>query len=117
MFEKLFRKLCNARPTYLARENDPMQLAGIYEFPREFRKIHWRWYASWWNCAAPARLTVGPFLRGFYFSGVRPIMVNEVAPAAPMAAEPRRAAAAWEQPACSGPRPEWRKRVAPGSAS
>ena len=33
----------------------------------------------------PSQITVGPFLRGFYFSGVRPIMVNEVAPAGPAA--------------------------------
>ena len=30
---------------------------------------------------------MGPFLRGFYFSGVRPIIVNEMAPAAPTPAE------------------------------
>ena len=36
----------------------------------------------------PSQLTVGPFLRGFYFTGVRPIIINESAPVA------RRAAAA-----------------------
>src|ERR1035438_10318433 len=38
-FEKLFRSLCHARPTYLVRETDPIELGGIYEFPREFRKV------------------------------------------------------------------------------
>jgi type VI secretion system protein ImpL len=29
-----------------------------------------------------SQLTLGPFLRGFYFTGVRPIVINEVAPVA-----------------------------------
>jgi type VI secretion system protein ImpL len=87
VFEKLFRALCNARPTYLVRESDPLQLAGIYEFPREFHKIRMAMVRFLVELCRPSQITVGPFLRGFYFSGVRPIMVNEVAPAAPMAAE------------------------------
>jgi type VI secretion system protein ImpL len=83
VFEQLFRKLCNARPTYLARETEPMQLAAMYEFPREFRKIHQSMVRFLVELCRPSQLTVGPFLRGFYFSGVRPIMVNEVAPSAP----------------------------------
>ena len=87
VFEKLFRSLCHARPAYLARENDPMQLAGIYEFPREFRKIRQAMVRFLVELCRPSQLTVGPFLRGFYFSGVRPVMVNEVAPAEPAAPE------------------------------
>jgi type VI secretion system protein ImpL len=83
VFEKLFRSLCNARPTYLVRESDPMQLAGIYEFPREFRKVRQAMVRFLVELCRPSQLTVGPFLRGFYFSGVRPIMVNEVAPMVP----------------------------------
>jgi type VI secretion system protein ImpL len=82
-FERLFRSLCHARPTYLARESDAAQLAGIYEFPREFRKIRQPLVRFLVEVCRPSQLTVGPFLRGFYFSGVRPILVNEVAPAAP----------------------------------
>lgn len=85
VFENLFRKLCNARPTFLARENDYLQQAGMYEFPREFRKIHQALVRFLVELCRPSQITVGPFLRGFYFSGVRPIMVNEVAPAAPLA--------------------------------
>ena len=83
VFDNLFRSLCNARPTYLAREGDATQLAGIYEFPREFRKIRGALVRYLVELCRPSQLTVGPFLRGFYFSGVRPILVNEVAPAAP----------------------------------
>jgi len=83
VFEKLFRQLCNARPTFLERESDPMQLAGMYEFPREFRKIHQALVRFLVELCRPSQITVGPFLRGFYFSGVRPVMVNEVAPRRP----------------------------------
>ncbi len=87
VFEKLFRKLCNARPTYLARENDAMQQAGMYEFPREFRKVHQSLVRFLVELCRPSILMVGPFLRGFYFSGVRPIMVAEVAPTAPITSQ------------------------------
>jgi type VI secretion system protein ImpL len=87
-FEKLFRQLCNARPTFLSRETDPMQLAGMYEFPREFRKVHQGLVRFLVELCRPSQLTVAPFLRGFYFSGVRPIMVNELAPATPAAPVP-----------------------------
>jgi type VI secretion system protein ImpL len=83
-FEKLFRKMCNARPAFLSRESDAMQLAGMYEFPREFRKIHQALVRFLVELCRPSQITVAPFLRGFYFSGVRPVVVNEVAPAAPV---------------------------------
>ncbi len=87
VFEKLFRSLCNARPTYLARESDSGQLGKIYEFPREFRKIRQALVRFLVELCRPSQLTVGPFLRGPYFSGVRPIVVNEMAPAIPTPAE------------------------------
>jgi type VI secretion system protein ImpL len=87
-FERLFRKLCNARPRFLARETEPMQLSAMYEFPREFRKIHQAVVRFLVELCRPSQITVGPFLRGFYFSGVRPVMVNEVAPATPLAPTP-----------------------------
>lgn len=85
VFEQLFRKLCNARLTFLARETEPMPLAATYEFPREFRKVHQAVVRFLVELCRPSQITVGPFLRGFYFSGVRPIMVNEVAPTTPVA--------------------------------
>ncbi len=44
----------------------------------------------------PSQLTVGPFLRGFYFTGVRPVLINESAPVS------RRAAAASRIRLCLG---------------
>jgi type VI secretion system protein ImpL len=81
VFDRLFRAMCGARPKFLGRESNPEPLGGIYEFPREFRKIRPALVRFLVEVGRPSQLTVGPFLRGFYFSGVRPIMVNEVAPA------------------------------------
>lgn len=89
IFERLFRSLCNARPEFLARERDPSQFPGVYEFPREFRKARVPLVRFLMELCKPSQLTTGPFLRGFYFSGVRPVVVNEVAPAA-VRSEPQR---------------------------
>src|SRR5262249_11966654 len=46
----------------------------------------------------PSQLTVGPFLRGFYFTGVRPVIVNEGAPVA-AAAPSQQGAGGYAEPA------------------
>ncbi len=81
LFDRLFQSLCNARPEYLSRESDSAKLPGAYEFPREFRKLRTSGVQFLVDLCRPSQLTVGPFLRGFYFSGVRPIIVEESAPA------------------------------------
>jgi type VI secretion system protein ImpL len=80
-FNDLYYSLCDKRPEFLAREHDGEKLPGIYEFPREFRKLRGSMVQFLVDLARPSQLTTGPFLRGFYFSGVRPVFVNEVAPA------------------------------------
>lgn len=84
-FEGLFRGVADARPEFLARENDGSKLPPEYEFPREFRKIRPSVVQFLVDLCRPAQLTVGPFLRGFYFTGVRPVVVNETAPVTPAA--------------------------------
>ena len=79
-FDRLFLSLCHARPEFLSRENDPAQLPGTYEFPREFRKLRPAAVQFLVELCRPSQLSVGPFLRGFYFTGIRPVMVNEAAP-------------------------------------
>jgi type VI secretion system protein ImpL len=81
-FEWLFRSLADARPDFLARESEAARLPGAYEFPREFRKIRAAAVQFMVDLCRPSQLSAGPFLRGFYFSGVRPIIVNEAAPVA-----------------------------------
>ena len=81
-FEALFRSLADARPQFLARETDATKLPGGYEFPREFRKLRQAAVQFLIELCRPSQLAAGPFLRGFYFTGVRPIIVNESAPVA-----------------------------------
>ncbi|MCX6632116.1 MAG: hypothetical protein NTW28_31285, partial [Candidatus Solibacter sp.] len=81
-FERLFHSLADARPEFLGRETDATKQPGAYEFPREFRKIRPAVVQFLVDLCQPSQLTVGPFLRGFYFTGVRPIVINEVAPVA-----------------------------------
>jgi type VI secretion system protein ImpL len=79
VFDRIFRVLCDARPELLARENDAAKLPGAYEFPREFKKLRGSLVQLLVDLCRPSQLTVGPFLRGFYFSGVRPVIVQEAA--------------------------------------
>jgi type VI secretion system protein ImpL len=81
-FEKLFHSLADARPEFLSRESDATKLPGAYEFPREFRKVRPAVVQFLVDLCQPSQLTVSPFLRGFYFTGVRPVVINEVAPVA-----------------------------------
>jgi len=91
-FEQLFRSLADARPEFLSRENDATKLPPAYEFPREFRKIRPALVQFLVDLCRPSQLTVGPFLRGYYFTGVRPIVINDAAPVA--APVPQQAASA-----------------------
>jgi type VI secretion system protein ImpL len=86
-FERLFRSLADARPEFLSRETDAAKLPAAYEFPREFRKLRPGIVQFLVDLCRPSQLAVGPFLRGFYFTGVRPIIVNEAAPV--QAAQPQ----------------------------
>jgi type VI secretion system protein ImpL len=79
-FESIFKSLADARIEFLPRETDPSKLPAEYEFPREFRKVRQTVVQFLVDLCRPSQLATGPFLRGFYFSGVRPIIVNESAP-------------------------------------
>ncbi len=126
-FENLFRSLADARIEFLPRETDSSKLPAEYEFPREFRKTRQTIVQFLVDLCRPSQLTTGPFLRGFYFTGVRPIIVNEMAPVQAAAAQPqanfgsasgatgifsvggRQAAPAAQQPIVAGTRkvPQW----------
>jgi type VI secretion system protein ImpL len=79
-FERVFRSLADGRIEFLARESDAGKLPTEYELPREFRKIRDMAVRFMVDVCRPSQLASGPFLRGFYFSGVRPVTVNEAAP-------------------------------------
>ncbi len=116
--EGIFRSLALWRLELLPRETAEDARGGVYEFPRELWKTAQLATQCLVDLCRPSQLGVGPFLRGFYFTGVRPIVVDEVrAPAAtprPHAVEATTVfnpALAQQQavPASSGGRrvPEW----------
>jgi len=80
-FDELFYSLAERRLDLLARENEGDKKPGIYEFPRELRKLRTLLVQFLVDLARPSQLSVNPFLRGFYFSGVRPVVIDDVAAA------------------------------------
>jgi type VI secretion system protein ImpL len=76
-FNRLILGLADGRNEVLARQADPAKLPGTYEFPREFRKIRPAAVQFLLDLCRPSRLTVGPFLRGFYFTGTRSVTITE----------------------------------------
>ncbi|MFN7993054.1 MAG: ImcF-related family protein [Bryobacteraceae bacterium] len=95
-FDQLFHSLCDARPEVLSRENEAPRLPNTYEFPREFRKLRGQMLQFLVDLTRPSQLTVGPFLRGFYFTGVRPVVIQEAVAAPSRAPEARPAQSARE---------------------
>jgi type VI secretion system protein ImpL len=87
-FDELFFSLADRRLELLARENDSDSLPSIYEFPRELRKLRTLLVQFLVEMAKPSLLSVNPFLRGFYFSGVRPVFLEDGVSAAPQASAP-----------------------------
>ena len=83
-FNQLFHTFCDQRLRLLPRETDAEKLPQAYEFPREFRKLRSALVQFLVDIGRPSQLRSSPFLRGFYFSGVRPVTMTEV-PAAPLA--------------------------------
>src|SRR5947208_454597 len=82
-FDELFYSLAEKRLDLLAREHESENLPAIYEFPRELRKVRNLLVQFLLAVARPSQLSVNPFLRGFYFSDVRPVVIEYVLAAAP----------------------------------
>lgn len=76
-FNRLFMGLAERRLDVLARETESEHVAGGYEFPREFRKVSGLATQFLVELCKPSQLQVSPLLRGFYFTGVRPIVISE----------------------------------------
>ncbi|MBK5291855.1 MAG: hypothetical protein JJE04_09300 [Acidobacteriia bacterium] len=71
--------LADKRPDVLSREHDGAKLPGIYQFPREFAKLRTLITQFLVDLCRPSQLHSNPFLRGFYFTGVRAVVVRDVA--------------------------------------
>ena len=76
-FDSLFYSLADKRLHFLPRESDPQKIPGAYEFPREFRKLRNAVVQFLVDVGRPSQLRTSPFLRGFYFTGVRPVTVQD----------------------------------------
>ena len=74
--DSLIAALSKFRLEVLMRGGQPKELATAYEFPRDLRKLRDRMAAFLVEVARPTQIGVNPFLRGFFFSGVRPHVVQ-----------------------------------------
>ncbi len=77
-FDELFCALAEKRPEVLAREADATKFGAAYEFPRELRKLRAPLVQILVDTCRPSQMPNNPLLRGFYFCGVRPLVVEEV---------------------------------------
>ncbi len=86
----LHRSLASNRLRVLPREAALEPRGGAYEFPRELRKVSEALTSFLVEIARPGQFGQSPVLRGFYFTGVRPIVVRdaEAPPAASQAPSP-----------------------------
>jgi type VI secretion system protein ImpL len=88
-FNQLFHSLADHRVDFLPRETDGEKVPGAFEFPREFRKMRVPLVQFLIDLCRPSQLRTSPFLRGFYFCGVRPITVQEAPPPTASTQAPR----------------------------
>ena len=85
-FRGIFESLASRRLMVLPRENAAERKPGAYEFPREIRKLAPLATQFLMELGRPSQLAVSPFVRGFYFTGVRAVYVTEQGSVAPQAA-------------------------------
>jgi type VI secretion system protein ImpL len=88
-FARIVRALTARRLDVLLRESEESTRAAAYEFPRELRRIAEPAVQLLLDIFRPSQLSVHAFLRGFYFTGVRPIILRDLAAqASPQASAP-----------------------------
>ncbi|MGI4852781.1 MAG: ImcF-related family protein [Janthinobacterium lividum] len=78
-YDELLFTLGEARLDVLYRETDPQRLGPAYEFPRELRRFRNLLSTYLVELVKPIRLDSNPYLRGFYFTGVRAIVQQQIA--------------------------------------
>ena len=76
-FEELCYSLGEYRLELLSRGGAPADLARAYEFPRELRKLQQTIIELLVGAGRPSQLGVNPFLRGFFFTGVRARLMDD----------------------------------------
>jgi type VI secretion system protein ImpL len=82
--DRLFFSLGQFRMEVLGRESELRSTAVIYEFPRELQKLRNNLVSCLVELTRPSHLNFSPWLRGFYFTGLR-AHVSEQAVSVPAA--------------------------------
>lgn len=110
-FDSVFRALASHRTEVLARDPDDGSRATAYEFPREFRKTTDLAVEFLVELTRPSQLRISHFLRGFYFSGPRPVQPGDARKpaAAPEPVQVPRGATMVFDPSKTPPEPEPRE--------
>src|SRR5207302_2093509 len=76
-FDQMTCALAEKRLEFLRRERMPEKLPALYEFPREIRKLRDAVANYLVEVSRPVNAEAACFLRGFYFSGVRAVLISE----------------------------------------
>ncbi|MBV8631628.1 MAG: ImcF domain-containing protein, partial [Silvibacterium sp.] len=76
--DTLIFSLGEYRLEVLSRETDQRNVDPVYEFPREMKKLRNNLASYLVELARPSHLNANPYLRGFYFTGVRAHMVEQM---------------------------------------
>jgi type VI secretion system protein ImpL len=77
-FDQVVFSLGEFRLELLTRENDAKNLDPVYEFPRELSKLRNTLTAFLLELTRPSHLNANPYLRGFYFTGVRAQVIEQM---------------------------------------
>jgi type VI secretion system protein ImpL len=88
-FDQLVYALSEFRLDVLSRGTEIQQQARAYEFPRDLRKLRAGILSLLVEIARPTQIGVNPFLRGFFFTGMRAHLVNDVLDVAAQQAQPQ----------------------------
>ena len=90
-FDQLLFALSEFRLDILSRGGELKDLARAYEFPRDLRKLRAGIISFLAEVARPSQIGINPFLRGFFFAGMRAHLVEDVVdvgPAQPQVSAP-----------------------------
>jgi type VI secretion system protein ImpL len=87
-FDRLLYALGEFRLELLSRGGELQELARAYEFPRDLRKLRTGIVSFLMEVARPSQIGVNPFLRGFFFAGMRAHMVEDILDVGPAQQQP-----------------------------
>lgn len=80
--DRIFFSLSEFRLELLSRESEAKNIDPVYEFPRELRKLRNNLAGYLVELTRPSHLNANPYLRGFYLTGLRAHMVEQMVAAA-----------------------------------